>query len=207
MALSYVDFIASGEDAYASMCSLFAAVHGFNAKAAPGARLAVAFPLARLAVVQETDDRSQRPSAPSCGPLLRVFGAADALRAFAKSKLPARLTALGAVSAQPVAEVPAGHGWVRYVRDRRFERQTPTMRAKRQQRRAARGITRVAEAGSAQHLKGGSFGLLVRSQTTGHEYYVDVRREPAQPAAVFNPSALNAYGLSSSPDCAVPSFG
>ncbi len=175
---------------------LMLAVHGYNAKRAPADRVAVAFPQYQAGTVDQ---------APQPGSCLRVIcREPGALEAFGASHWPLRLLRLGVATVTAVQPVPQHAVGMRVVRDRGFERNLEG--SSYQRRQVARAAARGQAAQPAPAVKlGRSFGLPLRSASTGKAFYLDVRVEPMATPGPWTLDDISAYGLCG-PGAAVPVF-
>lgn len=198
--LHYLEFKVSPEDTRMWMGNLVQAVHG--AHKALGSRLAIGFPDWREA---SEGGGGRATCHADIGSRLRVFGTELALMAFSVSPVPAKLRRTGAAQISLVQAVPAVRGWERYLRDRTQERQSPGEAARRARRRLARGTgTRVGGEQPRLPVRS-SVTLDISSLSEAAVFPLRIARVP-QSEQGGDSNALNGYGLSTSPEGAVPSF-
>jgi CRISPR-associated endoribonuclease Cas6/Csy4 subtype I-F len=198
--LFYVDFRVTGEDSNFTLSRLVAAIHGFDTKAAPEERLAMAFPAMRAAFV---DERGVQHTPPSSGELLRVFGSQDALEQFVATGTPLKLVRLGAAVRTVIAPVPVGAGKTRFVRDRAFEKGFASGSYARRQQQRATEQNRPYVARTNKGRPSRSFSFETQSQSTGMGFFLDIRNEVAEDCVLL--SNVTSYGLCG-PGSAVPLF-
>lgn len=197
--MHFVNITVVGEDTHEVLRQLQLAVHGFNAPRGAGTRVAVAFPAMLDAIV---DERGKVVQMPRCGAQLRIFGEAEHLEAFISGATPSRVLKRGMAVRSALATVPAHAGAIRYVRDRRFERTHPNGAYVRRQKLRAQASGRDYHPNRKQPVPE-TFSFPLSSKSSGRDFHLDVRREPAQGAV--NLSNVTAYGLCG-PGTAVPFF-
>lgn len=184
--MHYTDFIINADsttDLRETLGQLMLAVHGHNAAVDESHRIAVSFPNATAGAVG---------APPASGNRLRVFSASEQLTAFSASYWPARLLRLGMVSVTPPAVVPDNARGLKVTRDRKFERLLPNSSYLR--RLARRAEARGDAVVSGVTVKGGnSFGLPLRSRSTGQSFHLDVQVKESPLPLCF--SGISVYGL------------
>lgn len=196
--MRYLNLTVTGEDSVSTLAHLVHAIHGFNASRSANDRLAIAFPFAQEAVFNAQGRALYNPTP---GNQLRIFGEDALIEEFVVSPVPKRMLKLGMALKGAISDVPAYAGAVRFVRDRQFERTHKNgAYARREVRRAQElGIEYTPRRQTAPR----TFGLALRSKSTGHEFHIDVRKEPATSSATLE--NITAYGLCG-PGSAVPLF-
>lgn len=170
----YVDImIREGVLAHELHARLLLAVH--YRVAAAGGKLAVAWP-----------DWRDRPG--EFGLLFRVFGAEDALSGYLETIAPLAVAAL--VRPYPVLPVPGSAATVRYLRDRSYDKLSPSAARRLAERAAARGETWKST--HADNVRsGGDHYLTIPSASRNQMFRCYVRRD----RGAVDATSGSSYGL------------